>query len=160
MVRTLECRRQRWANGWMDRGYILFLLCGLRLSYCSWVSFMIQSFQPRLVEWEQDMAHSLWRPLHSFLKERQIKHAWDGDRAGQNFPLCAQKKHLEVDCLPEMWGRKDHSGRFVITILTDKDTEHIITRLNHITWALCRCQREQQCLSLCLFKGGFPGGQM
>lgn len=24
----------------------------------------------------------LWRPLHSFLKERQIKHAWDGDRGG------------------------------------------------------------------------------
>lgn len=58
MVRSLECRRQRWANGWMDRGNILFLLCGLRLSYCSWwgrVSFMIQRPQP-LDGWEQDMA--------------------------------------------------------------------------------------------------------
>lgn len=58
MVRSLECRRQRWANGWMDRGNILFLLCGLRLSYCSWwgrVSFMIQGPQP-LDGWEQDMA--------------------------------------------------------------------------------------------------------
>lgn len=58
MVRSLECRQQRWANGWMDRGNILFLLCGLRLSYCSWwgrVSFMIQGPQP-LDGWEQDMA--------------------------------------------------------------------------------------------------------
>lgn len=64
----------------------------------------------------------LWRPLHSFLKEHQIKHAWDGDRGGPAtflpslslplhsvFTLLSQKKkkkkkHLEEDCVSLVLG--------------------------------------------------------
>ena len=62
----------------------------------------------------------LWRPRHSFLKEHQIKHAWDGDRGGPatfslhspSPSLCTlfhslvsekKKKHLE-DCVALMLG--------------------------------------------------------
>lgn len=121
MVRSLECRRQRWANGWMDRGNILFLLCGLGLSYCSrWgrVSFMIQGPQP-LDGWEQDMAIVTPPALVSQRTSNQTcMRRWQG-RAGNFSPLALsasalcfhslvsekkKKKHLEEDCVSLVLG--------------------------------------------------------
>lgn len=106
----------------------------------------------------------LWRPLHSFLKERQIKHAWDGDRGGPAtfFTLCPslhsvsltcllKKKHLE-DCVSLILGelkvedtalQKQKMSCFIFTYITPLKQISVCNpktdkgTYNGLMWTIC-----------------------
>lgn len=127
-----------WMDGWIEGTFCSS--CAGSNSYCSWwgrVSFMIQG--PFLSK-DGKETWPLWRPLHSFLKEHQIKHAWGGDRGGPatslfTFSLSAlcftllsqKKKHLE-DCVSLMLGEL----KVEVTALLKQELSCVLPVLNHL----------------------------
>lgn len=145
MVRSLECRRQRWANGWMDRGNILFLLCGL--SYCSrWgrVSFMIQGPQS-LDGWEQDMAIVTSPALVSQRTSNQTcMRRWQG--WASNFSLHSPFLHsVSLSCL---WKKKKHLEDCISPMLGELKVEVMLLKNKKISWSfVCITSFKQICVN-------------
>lgn len=109
MVRTQV--RAAVVDGWIE-GNILYLLCGLRLSYCSWVSFMIQRFSA-----DGNRTWPLWRAPSAPLlllalvstSNQTCMRRWQG-RPELPSISCLREKHLGQDCLPRN-ARKKRSLR-------------------------------------------------
>lgn len=152
MVRTQV--RVAAVDGWIE-GNILYLLCGLLLSYCSWVSFMIQRFSA-----DGNRTWPLWRapppphPRARFYIKSNMHEAVTG-QVRTSLYLLSERKHLGLGLSPRN-GRKAHSGRFVVTILTYKDTQHIITGTKSRYSDFVRMPTgNSNDFSLCLSKDGF-----